>query len=340
MIGAADALDEPRGAFGRTHLDDEIDIAPIDAEIEAGGADERAQPARRDRRLDLASRLDREAAMVDADRERLLVRRPQFLEDELGEPARVAEDERRAVRLDLLHDLGGGPFAAMAGPGNAGVLGKHDADVWLGAGVALDDLDALGVAMRRKPALIGFGIGDRRGKADPAQLRRDPLEPGQGEGQQVAALGRGEGVDFVDDDGAQPFEQPRRVLVAQEQAERFGRGQQHLRRPRALARLALGRRVAGARLDPDRQAHLADRIDEVALDVDRQRLQRRDVERVEAVDRLLDQLDQARQEPRHRLAGARRRDEQRAAARPRGGEHLQLVPPRAPALRREPGGEN
>ena len=42
------------------------------------------------------------------------------------------------------------------------------------------------------------------------------------------------------------------------------------------------RRVAGAGLDPDRQPHLGDRRLEIARDVDRQRLQRRDVERVQA----------------------------------------------------------
>ena len=102
VVGAADALDQPRRALGRAHLDDEVDVAPVDAEVEAGGADQRAQPARGDRGLDLAPRLDREAAVMDADRQRLLVDRPQVLEDQLGEAAGVAEDQRRPVPLDLL----------------------------------------------------------------------------------------------------------------------------------------------------------------------------------------------------------------------------------------------
>ena len=60
VIGAAYSLKEPRGALGRAHLDDAIDIAPVDAEIEAGRADERAQFAPRHRALDLAARLFRE----------------------------------------------------------------------------------------------------------------------------------------------------------------------------------------------------------------------------------------------------------------------------------------
>ena len=53
------------------------------------------------------------------------------------------------------------------------------------------------------------------------------------------------------------------------------------RRIAALALALRGRRVAGAGLDADRQAHLGDRPFQIARDVDRQRLQRRDVERVQ-----------------------------------------------------------
>ena len=136
-----------------------------------------------------------------------------------------------------------------------------------------------------------------------------------------------------------PGEQRDAVLVAEQQAQRFGRGQQHLRRPHALPRLAVGGRVAGAGLDPDRQAHLLDRRQQVALHVDRQRLERRDVERVQPVGRRLDQLGQGRQEAGQRLARPGRRDQQRAAPGARRGQHLELVPARRPALGREPVGD-
>src|SRR3546814_2611179 len=54
VVGAADALEEARAALGRPHLHDEVDIAPVDAEIEAGGTDEAAKPPLRHRLLDLA----------------------------------------------------------------------------------------------------------------------------------------------------------------------------------------------------------------------------------------------------------------------------------------------
>ena len=109
-----------------------------------------------------------------------------------------------------------------------------------------------------------------------------------------------------------------------------------MRRADALARLAVRRGVAAARLDADGEAHLLDRGHEVALDVDRQCLQRRDVERVEALGGVLDQVDERRQEARQRLARAGRGDEQGMVAGARGVEHGKLVPPRRPGARGEP----
>src|SRR3546814_9721321 len=98
-----------------------------------------------------------------------------------------------------------------------------------------------------------------------------------------------------------------------------------LRRPRALARLAIARRVAGARLDADVEPHFLDRGEQVALHVDRERLQGRDVERVEAIGGRLDQLDEARQKPSERLPRPGRGDEQGVApgtrGEPRSEEH-------------------
>ena len=253
VVGAADPLEQARAALGRAHLDDEVDVAPVDAEVEAGGATSaRSLPARH-RRLDLAPRLEREAAVVDADRQRLVVDRPQVLEDQLGEAARVAEDERRLVLLDQLHHLARGVAARMAGPRDA-VFGDQDREVGLGAGIAVDQVDRVDVGVGREPAAIGVGVGDRsRDRPTRRRLGRERLQPRRATGEQVAALLVGEGVDLVDDDGPEVGEQQRAVGVAEQQAQRFGRGQQDMRRPHALARLAVRRRVAGAGLDPDRR---------------------------------------------------------------------------------------
>ena len=41
VIGAPDPLHQPGGSFRRAHLDDEIDLAPVDPEIERGGTHHR-----------------------------------------------------------------------------------------------------------------------------------------------------------------------------------------------------------------------------------------------------------------------------------------------------------
>ena len=73
--------------------------------------------------------------------------------------------------------------------------------------------------------------------------------------------------------------------VDEQQRKLLRRREQNVRRIAALALALRCRRVAGARLDADRQAHLRDRLFEIARDVDRERLQRRDVERVQAAAR-------------------------------------------------------
>ena len=68
------------------------------------------------------------------------------------------------------------------------------------------------------------------------------------------------------------------------------------------------------------------------MNVHRQRLQRRHVQRVQPFGRLLRELADRRQEAGEGLAGAGRRDKQRAAIGARKLQHLELVPPRLPTL--------
>ena len=223
----------------------------------------------------------------------------------------------------------------MARPGHA-ALGDEDRQVGLGAGIALDQPHGVDVGVGGEPAAIGLGVADRGAEADAAEVGGKRLEAGERQAEQIAAFLAGEGVDLVDDDGLEAFEQQVAVGVAEQQAERFGRGEEDVRRADALARLAVRRGVAAARLDADGEAHLLDRGHQVALDVDRQRLERRDVERVEPFRGALDQVDERRQEPRQRLARAGRGDEQGVVAGARGVEHGELVPPRRPGARGEP----
>lgn len=147
-------------------------------------------------------------------------------------------------------------------------------------------------------------------------------------------------MDLVDDDVAQVGEIAARAFPGAEQRQLLRRGQQDVGRVEPLA-LALGDAgIAGAGFDPDRQAHLLDRRRQVALHVDRQRLQRRDVEGVQAgrgvAGRPLGQLDQAGQEAGQGLAAAGGGDQQGVAALARLVDHGQLVCSRRPAAPREP----
>ena len=146
-----------------------------------------------------------------------------------------------------------------------------------------------------------------------------------------AALGRHERVDLVDDDRVDRAQRLARVR-RQEQVERLRRGDQDVgglaQEPGALDR----RRVAGA--DGDRRLVIrvaardrpvrdaGERRPQVSLDVDRQRLQRRDVEHAAAVvlrrHRVEHQPVDAPEKRGQRLAAAGRREDQRGVA-PRDG---------------------
>jgi hypothetical protein len=95
VVGAADPLHHPRGPLRRGQLDDQVDVAPVDAQVQRRGADHGAQLAAGHRRLDLAPLLGRQAAVVQGDRQAVVVQPPQLLEGELRLEAGVDEDQRR-----------------------------------------------------------------------------------------------------------------------------------------------------------------------------------------------------------------------------------------------------
>ena len=94
VVGAADPLHQAAHALGRGELDHQVDVAPVDAEVERRGADHGAQLARRHGRLDLAALLGGQRAVMQGDRQVVLVEAPQLLERELGLGAGVDEHQR------------------------------------------------------------------------------------------------------------------------------------------------------------------------------------------------------------------------------------------------------
>ncbi len=335
VIGSADALEQAGRSLGRAHLDHAIDIAPIDAQVEARRRDERAQPAIGHRIFHLAPGLHRQAAMMDADRQVRLIRGPKLLEDEFRKSTRVAEDQSRLPPLDFGHDLLCGIFAGMPRPRDA-PFRNQNRDIGISTLLPHDRRHAVDVAIGREPCAIRIDIRHRRGQRDTAQLGIDPLQPRKRQAEQIAAFLGGEGVDLIDDHRLQLREHQETVGVAEQQRERFGRGQQYLRRPRPLPRLAIRRGVARARLDPDRKLHLLDRGEQIAPHIDRQRLQRRHIEGMKTLGRFFDQVGKRRQEPRQCLPRPRGRNEQGMIPCPCGCQHIDLMAARRPSARGEP----
>ena len=137
-------------------------------------------------------------------------------------------------------------------------------------------------------------------------------------------------------------EQARGVGMRQHQRDLLGRGEQDVgRRQRAGAGAATGG-VSPVRVSRrDGQAHLGDRRGEIAGDIDGKRLERRDIERVNAACSSLasasGEIDEARQEAGERLAAAGRARSAACRGRcRRRRKQRELMGVRAPAARGEP----
>ena len=235
VVGPADALDEAFDVLGCADLDDEIDIAPVDAEVERAGADDGAEEALLHGGLDTLALNPVEGAVVDADGQAVLVGEPEVVEEDLGLRAGVVEDERGAVATDLVEHGGDGIGGAAAGPGRAFLCFQHG-DIRFGAGVGLQDVAGVGVA--GEEAGDGGGVFDGGGEANAAEAGAEGLEAGEGEHELVAAFRLGEGVDFVDDHAFEAGEGSVGVLVGGEEGQAFRRGEQDVGRVGALAFLA------------------------------------------------------------------------------------------------------
>jgi hypothetical protein len=295
------------------------------------------QTTLRHRRLHLAPLLHRERAVVQRDRQVVVVDAPQSLEDDLGLGAGVDEHQRGAGPPDRLVQRRYGVGRVVAGPRQA-VRRQEHGDVGLGSRRAQD---------QSRPALTHGQIVEQslrllhRGREpDEARARRKARQARQPERQQLAAFGPGERVQLIHHHAGQALEHLRRLWIGDQERKRFRRGQQDVRGRGALARPAIRRGVAGPDLAPDRQRHFGDRRRKIAPDVGGERLEGRDVERMEAAPAALPvQVDQARQKAGERLAAAGRRDQQRRIAGRRDPQHLELMGVRPPAAALEPAGE-
>ena len=197
--------------------------------------------------------------------------------------------------------------------------------------------NAVGADLRRAHERRGR-VFDRvygRGEADTKRaLLAQRVEAGERQHQVAAALVAHQRVQLVDDHGAHVSQQRAAALGREHQVQRFRRRDQDVRRVTKDRRAGGLRRVACAQRGADlrrRDAHLSrdvtDAIErrlQVALDIAAQRLQRRDVDDIDAIRQsavqpALHQRIDARKERRQRLAGAGRRGHQRIAP---GGDRV------------------
>ena len=266
--------------------------------------------------------------MMDADRQIVFVHIPQQLEDEFGEETRVCEDERGLVALDLVVQLRDRPTPGMPAPRHALFERQQDIDIWLRALLAFDQLDGIHISPRGKPSAKPRRVSHGGRQRHPLHIGRYRLQSAEAECEQIATLSGGEGMHFVHDDPLQSFEHLEAIGIAQQQREAFRRGQQDMRRLCPLAFLAVRRCVPAASFDLYVEPDLFNRREQISLHIMRQRLQRRDIERVQTVMQLAPiqprrgKIGQRGQKPRQRLASTCVRHQQRMLARVRGRQHF------------------
>ena len=342
VAGAADALQEARDRTRRAELADEIDVADVDAELERGGGDERLKLAVLQPLLGLESQLLGEAAVMRA---HMLGAETvgELARGALGHAPRVDEDERGAMRLDELGEAGVDLLpdlarhhrlerrqrhldlqiagAAMAGVDDA-ASGRGSA---LGAGADEEMRHLLDRLLRCREADAEQRVAAKRGEA--LQRERE---------MRAALVGRHR-MDLVDDHRARRRQHLPPGFRSQQHVERFGRGDDDMRRRAAHAVALRRRRVAGAHPGADvdigeplrgkRLADAGERRHEIFLHVVGERLQRRDVDDLRLVRQAAGQAL-----AHQRIDGSEKGGERLARAGGRGDQHMFARLDRGPSL--------
>src|SRR4051794_19856188 len=307
----------------RGNLADQIDVSDVDAELQRRGGDERFQSSVLEPRLRIETFLLRQTAVMRGDGV-FAEAVAEVARDAFGHAARVDENQRRFVFDDELREAVVVVLPHLVRHHRLDFAARDFECEIDGAAMAFVD-DFYG-QIRSKVFRYFLDRLLRRGKPEAQQrLRGDLLQALERDGQVCAAARADDGVDFVDDDGARGAQHLAAALRGQQQVERFGRGDQDVRRLAQHGR-ALGRgRITGPhrRRDPRRvQPHVlgdppdaAPRFREVLVNVRAERLQRRNVDDTDfirqRIGEALDvQLVERGKERRQRFAGAgRRRDE-------------------------------
>ncbi len=271
VAGAPDALQPARDRLRRLDLDDEIDRAHVDAELERRRRDEARDAPRLQVLLDDDALLARERPVVGA-RHLLFRELVQAQREPLRETPVVHEHDRRPVRAHELEHRGIDRRPDRALLRRLAHVLERDDDLQVERlrDARVDELDR--AAAGDEPAdLLQRAL--RRRQPDPLEASGEALEPFERQREVRAALRPRDGVHLVDDhrlDGAQHVARLRR----EHEEERLRRRDEDVGRV-AEDRLALLlRRVARADGDAQLRLQSRERAAQVALDVVVQRLQR------------------------------------------------------------------
>ena len=249
------------------------------------------------------------------------------------------------MRADLRIKLGHRPGRCVPAPWHALALRQQQRYLRRCARLPGHQRDIPGITGGRQPAPKRIDIAQRRRKPGTAHIGRQTPQPRQTQRQQIAPLGRRQRVQLVNHHPPQRGKQLRALGIRQQQRQRFRRRQQHMRRPRPLAGLVLRWRVGAAGFHTQIQANFIDRRHQVAPHILCQRLQRRDIKRVQSLGRRLAAKrggrkgGKRRQEAREGFASAGIRHQQGITPFPCRRQHFSLVSPQRPAPAGKPFGD-
>ena len=296
VVGTADPLDETARPLGRPDIDTKVDIAPIDAEIERRGRHHGFQAAVRHGGFHLPALADVERAMVERDRQVVGVDLPQVPEQLLGLKPGVDEEQRQLGGLDGRIDLADRMPRAVAGPWKALLRIQHGDLRRRPFGRDHQRRRRLGSASQIGEEIVG--LADGRRQPDGLNAGRQAAQAGEIERQEVATFRGDQRMQLVEHDAPEIGEEGFGIGARQEQRQLLRGRQQDVGRNAPLTLSFRSRGIAGAGLDADVEFHLGHGGAEVARDIHRQGLQRRNVERVQPGNPRWPrrQFDQARQE--------------------------------------------
>src|SRR4029077_6578452 len=293
---ATDALEAYGDGTWRADLANEVDTADINSKFKRGGGDQGGGFSGLGFGLGIEAQFARKAAVM-----RGYGVAPQafgeIVSDALGQAASVDEDERggmlvgelRQAIVDFAPHFVGGDGAELAGR-------YFDGEIHLAAMADLHD-----------GGIVSFGAGQemcdgldwplRGGEADASEaLTRELVQPLKGKSEVRTALIVSYGVNFIDDDSLDGFEDFAALCRGEEDVQRFGRRDQDVRGAGKHGAAFVCEGVASAYRGTDfghEQAALSCEVQDfsewrlqVFLNVVAEGLERRDVEDLSAVGQI------------------------------------------------------